>query len=531
MWSNDSRSKIKFTRLLLVVMFVTALSETTFAFDRCEAIFNNHDDLSRQIGETAVRQAPVKYYSLARSIKLVTKGHSETLIPFAGDQQGTKVVVFPPLFAKVMCNIALATFIVLEHEDQEGIFDQAAEAAAKCFDAGGSQKTCLVGFGDELAKQYRKAFAELPDEAQETAFSLYESALHQVAMHEYAHHFLDHFARIKTQKITRTDAEFEADLFAVLNGLQSADPVSAMYYFFGGVARIEHYTKKLATNDYESGSCRASNVDNITTFIGMIPISLLDAAYGGGYTFRRNSPSAIRSDAKKQFTGEPPDLKPGSCGRIAKVALGDAFKEQKQLYERMEKDLDFLFAKEKDLDVTRANRLLRDLSEMTKGFRYMDGVAAKSMALMLRNWGLKGRNLTPLIAQVDRLLDTSAVTDNFLSEDFGRLLQAQGLATLQERADLMAQSRMDRSFSVLERAVFYNPAQSESWINLAFIAFKRGDCAAAASFIDHAAATLSPAETERQQSTEFLARKVKEWSRDPERCRAEGAKFHPYPGL
>lgn len=519
---------MKSIRLLLVAIFVTVLSEAALAFDMNEPIFNDSNEFSRQISETAIRRAPVKYHPIARSIKLVTKGPRGRLIPFAAEQKGTKVVVFPPLFAEVMYKIALATFLSHEEDIQEGTFDQAAEAAAKCFDAGGSQETCLVGFANELAKRYRKAFAELPSDTQKTAFSLYKSALRQVVMHEYAHHFLDHFAKIKTQKITRIDAEFEADFFAVLNGVQAGEPATAMYYFFNGVAAIERHTQVLVTKDYESGWCRAGNVANISEFTGEV-IFLVDAAYGGGFSLLRNSPSAFRSIAKEKFAGAPPALLPGSCGLIAKVALSDAFEEQRQLFLRIEKDVDFLFAEEKEVDFARANRLLRDLSEMSKGFQYMDSIAAKSIALILSRWNLRGRRLTPLMAEVDHLLSAPEATGNFLSADFGSLLQAQGIAILYERTDLTAQLRMDRSFSLLERAVFYNPAQCIAWSNLAFIAFKQGDCATAARFADLASKTAS--EDDWRKKMDSFAIKMKELSLDPEAAREFSAKFHPYPGL
>jgi DNA-binding SARP family transcriptional activator len=148
---------------------------------------------------------------------------------------------------------------------------------------------------------------------------------------------------------------------------------------------------------------------------------------------------------------------------------------------------------------------------------------------MLRGWGLKGRGLTPLVNEVDRLVDEQTVTQHFLSEDFGRLLQAQGLATLQERVDMPPQSRLDRSFSLLKRAVTYNPAQTEAWMNLAMIAFKRGDCASASRFAEHSVETNT--EKADLEPAQFFATKMKEFSGDPEICRQNGAGFHPYTGL
>jgi tetratricopeptide (TPR) repeat protein len=161
----------------------------------------------------------------------------------------------------------------------------------------------------------------------------------------------------------------------------------------------------------------------------------------------------------------------------------------------------------------------------------MDGIAAKSMSMMLRSRGLEGRELTPLVGQVDRLLNTPAVADKFLSGDFGRLLQAQGLSILQERVDLTAKSRMDRSYALFQRAVFYNPDQHEAWMNLAMISFKRGDCAAAARFADRAVDTYADNKDSHRKSIEAVASSMKKLSLDPQACRTAAAEFHPYPGL
>jgi hypothetical protein len=224
-------------------------------------------------------------------------------------------------------------------------------------------------------------------------------------------------------------------------------------------------------------------------------------------------------------------MKPGSCGLVAKVALGDTFAELKRLSVRMAADAEMLFSKKAQFDNDRASGLVRDLAAMTESFRYADGVASKSIAMMLINWGLKGRGRTPLMGQVDRLLENKKVVANLQSGDYGRLLTSQALAILQERVDLPAQTRLDRSFPLLENAVYYNPLQTEAWMNLAFISFKRGDCAKAARYAENSAATHASKEKEAHEAAEFFARTMKNWSSNPAACKVEAAKFHPYQGL
>lgn len=515
------------SRLAAAVLVFAGLTQTAFAFDKCAASLALGDELGPLMSEQAVRRSPVKYHELARGIRVLTHAPGETVMPFATAQQGTRFVVMSPAFAKLACQLALAQYLAFETDDTG--MEQAARTAGRCLDQGGSQRKCLLAFGDEVARRYQGAWNALPEGHRSVAHGLYFAALYQIGMHEYAHHFLDHSARIRAKTLTRIDAEFEADLFAMTNGVQGAEPPSAMFYFFKGLSRVEEHTKQRPPPDYESGTCRAINVNNITAFFGVLPMLLVDAAYGGGFAVQRNSPADVRAEGKRMLGGAPPQLTDDSCDRITAVALGTAFAEMKQMYQRMDRDLEFLFDKSKPGDAARANRLLRDLSTMAATFQYMDGIAAKGVAALLRGWGIKGRKLTPLMAEVDRMLATSGASDDFLAEDMGRILQAQGLALLQERVDVPAATRLERANALLQRAVFYNPAQTEAWMNLAFVALERGDCAAAARYGERSLQTLTAQEP--REGTEFFVKTMKEAAGNRERCRAMGEQFAPYPGL
>jgi hypothetical protein len=521
---------MKIPVVLLHVFLTMTLAEAAFAVEGCDQAVNNAD-LGRELKALVMGRTPVKYFDVARSIELVTQPfNQESFVPFATEFQGRKIVVVPPEFALVVCKLALAEYLQIRNS-QKTLFDRAALKAANCLDGGGSIRTCFIGFSNDLASQYQRSFASMSATEQRFALSMYDAALMQIVMHEYGHHFLNHLARDKTQEKPRVDEEFEADLFAVLNGMESGEPAWAMVYVFGPLADIERRTTKLATKDYESSSCRASNVENIAAVTGIAPTVLVDAAFGGGSILRKDSPALFRSVGEKQFAGEAPGLKPGSCGRIAKVALGATFEELKRLYSRMETDVDLLFAAADGMDAPRTIRLLNDLSAMAGKFQYMETTAAKCISLIVRKWELGGRKVTPLLGSPDRLLNAPAVSGNFMSDDFGRMLQLQGLAVLQEGTGLALQTRLDQSYSILQRAVFYNPGQSEAWENLAFIAFERGDCVTAADFAEKSVATFTNKKKDQLEHARFLAGAMKKMSSDPKTCASEGAKFHPYPGL
>lgn len=506
---------------------LAGVAESVLAFDACNAIGDDAARLNREIRQGVIARSPARHHELSLRVRLVATGAGDSLIPFAGEQQGAPYVVLTPLFAKVACQIALARFLGIKGIQPDTIA-QVGSAAGRCLDVGGSQKACLTAFAGELARRYAKDFAALPVGEQRIAFDIYRSTLNQIVMHEYAHHFLDHFSRIAAQKLGRIDAEFEADLFAITNGAQFGEPVSALSYFFSTLAEVERSATKWSAPQYESAACRASNVESVTGYVGIVPMLLADAASGGGIYFSRNSPATTRALAGKEFGRAAPSLSPGSCNHIAQVALGSARQELQRLQQRLDKDLELLFSNQKIADADRASRLVHDLADLSKGFQYMGGFAAKSAALMLRQWGLKGRELAPLMAEIDRLIDTPGSSGNFLSEDLGRMLQAQGFAVLQERVDLAPPVRLDRSYALLQRAVDYNPAQSEAWMNLAIIAFKRGDCALASRFGERAVATHTGKSTD---DVKGFTDTMKQLVGNPDACRRHGAQFRPYPGF
>jgi len=258
---------------------------------------------------------------------------------------------------------------------------------------------------------------------------------------------------------------------------------------------------------------------------------LVNAAAGGQLRSEPSSPDTLRQAVQQHFGKAAPSLKAGSCARIATAALPETYAELKQLALRMQADADLLYASEKTLDNARATRLLDDLTAMASRFRHMDGVATKCIAYMLLNWGWKGRGRTPLMAAVDRMLDDPTVAGNLQGKDFGRIRSAQGLAVLQERTDLGYQVRLDRSYALLSDAVRYNPHLSEAWMNLAFISFKRGDCASAAGHADRAVQTHTPSSKEDAEATVFFARSMRGMATDAPACRSLAAAFKPYPGL
>jgi hypothetical protein len=504
------------TSTWLVLAFLLAAVDAR-AFEQCEQLTTSPSWLT-EVGEDVLARTPVKYYDLALRIRLLPTDASQVLSPQAIEVGGSMAVVVAPVFATVLCKVALSMYLAIDGKDPAAL-ETAALAAGRCFDNGGTQRACLVAFADSLAARYRQTFAALRQMEQNTAHGIASNTMTQVVLHEYAHHYFGHRRRIAAGTLAREDAEFEADFFAIMSGVQAGDAPSAMYYFFGAVAEIEANAKRLDTH-HESADCRARNVNNVTGAISIVPMVLLEVA-SGGRQHRLRDGRAAYTVASEELS--KPYVAKESCGKLAPATLRQTFQELRSLHARMAPDVEMLL-NIGAAEPGRVRALLRDLSVMSQGSVALKGLISKVVSLVVRMRGLTEGDLAPIVAAVDNV-----VAEDFLAGDFGRLLQMQGLAIVQDRVDLRYEVRMGQGRQLLERAVYFNPELSEAWMNLAFLRFKVGDCDGAADAAARSAATSST--DEQAKSSNQLAQVFSQWKGNPRACAAEGAGFHPYPGL
>jgi tetratricopeptide (TPR) repeat protein len=473
-------------------------------------------------------RTPLQHRPVATQLRFVARaGAGDPLFPFATRRERPDVVM-PQAFEPFLSSIATATFFQLQGTCAEAFDESLGEACSRLAD-GRPREEVLRGFAAALDRGFAPVFGALPEREKATVRSLCDAALRQVVMHECAHHYLGHFELLRQRQIARKDAEFEADLFAVLNGIEAGEPPSSMYYFFSALAAMEASTQGLGSAHYDSFTERRSNVEAIVACLGFECTLLTDAAFGGGFSLSGNSPDMLRSACDELLQRPEPDFDGAGQGRLAAAVLGEMHAELRSLLARLAADAPLLFSTDASFDPARAGALTRSLAEAARSFRHLHQIAAKCIALFLRRWGLRGRPLAPLADSVEMLADQAAVAGRFHCDDLGRIHQAIGLSILQERTDLAAAQRLDLARARLLQAVDLNPRQSEAWCNLAFVSFKQGRCDEAARFADLSLKTLT--EEGSRESAQFFADRMHEFAADEAACRARAAQFHPYPGM
>jgi hypothetical protein len=331
---------------------------------------------------------------------------------------------------------------------------------------------------------------------------------------------LRHFDRIGSGSLARIDAEFEADFYAVLNGVQIGENPGAMYYFFDVLADMEAQSEAMRSPDYESGECRARNINDITALFGVAPMLLVDFAAAEG-SFRNLTPEVELPKVARELAerGAPkPSAK--ACGRVSEIILREAHAELASLTALMAEYARLLPKRRGELAIEdpQAFTLVERLNEQARGFNHLKGIAAHVLSIIVGRVGLAGLQ-AKVARQLDAVVESNA--DEILSGDYGRFLKVKALHVLYD-TEGPAAPRIDAAKTLFESAVTFLPDASEAWMNLAMIAYARGDCRKAAELADKAARTASD-KASREQA-EWLRNEMRGMS-NPQRCAEAGASF------
>ena len=518
---------MNYLNIAFISIFFYCLSFDALAFESCNKVSVNPNKI---LDEIKLR-IPVKHYGMFKEIELITNATENIVIPFASTTNGgRKTIVVPYQFAKLACQLSLSTYIKIKEGRNLKGFEEAARDTSGCLSDKKTTGECIISYGNKLANLYERKYSNLSQRHQRVAYGLYLQAVYQIVMHEYAHHFLFHFERIGND-IERIDAEFEADFFAIFNGIQSGEVAISMYYFFYSMAKLERHTNILSTNKYESTSCRLNNITSISEFIGIKPALLLDATHGGKYRFKSNSPESLKSMAKEMLS-EGPTYDSSGCGKLSGDILKSSYKELKELVLRVSLDSEWLFEEHfrSKASYEALISLVRDLIRFTTEFKYMNTVAAKAASYLVRRMEIKGDKLTESSSEIEVLMNTKEFNENILSGDAGRLFQIQGLSVLQSGYGLNRDERIEKAQEHFELATFYNPYLSDSWMNLAFVRFMQGRCSEAKRLMMRSL-KASTSDDEHKKNLLIFAIKMGKLSSNRESCNSEGDNFRPYSGL
>ena len=474
--------------LFLMLAALAFLPLKARAFEKCDTIFADPMDLVNNLSDRGIYDGPVALFENALSIRIDTGEASTELIPYVDyDADRSGIIYYPAAFVPVLCRIVLGTYMLLENVKPK-VFAETARYAASCIDAGTPFDNCLQKFALDLESRYSNEFISLSQLKQHTAYDIHRAAVSQIGAHEFSHILLEHRRRIADGSLAPTDAEFEADFHAILNGVQIGEWPGAMAYFFIPMAEIERYSRRFVSYEHESFACRAKNVNAIVDTIGATPMLMLDAVDGGPNRLATGSLGELVDNVRTLEHSEPPAMNDAFCGRLSKVVLSEAHGELAHLASLVADYADLLYTSNPNtteglgLDTPKAFELITRLETESRDFTHLRNLAAQLMSRLIQRIGLAGGEHA-LADDLNRILQTAE--DYMLARDYGRLLKVEGLIELYwlgEPVDV----RLAKARGTFEESLKYSPELVESWLNLALIARAEKRCDESAELADRA---------------------------------------------
>lgn len=492
------------------------------AFEGCLAFDLEDGDFRARLAEQIVGRTPLEYHAASQPILLRTVAEGDAFLPSAVRGEHGRVVAIPRSFARVVCQIALGYYMLNEGVGEEA-YGRSLSATASCLDEGGSERDCLIRMGADLQSLYQDSFNRLSERHRRTAYTIAHDTLYLVLTHEYAHHLLGHLTQEPPGD--RTLTEFEADLFAVLTAVQNGRAGIALAYLFDPLKVVEAEAGLVDRRDGDNAACRAANAIGLEGAFSTHQVTLFRMASGSYGDVEAGHLPRLLAKIEEHFETWSAEAWTQPCDPALRSSLEDIYGEFRNLYQRVDRDRELLLTTVEDPDEARMEALVVDLFRMARTYEHLGTMAATVASLVVHNWGLRGYELGFLSDTLDEFLGDPVIGNRMTSGGYGRLLQSHALIIAQQRQDMEPRLRLERSYIGFQRAVFYNPALTESWMNLAFVAFKWGDCAEAAHFARRSVETANEPET-----SEVFLGLLERFAADAELCRQKAAEFHPYPG-
>lgn len=381
--------------VLPIPLLAAEMLRPAIAFEACEGKNANEELLSDAL-DMSRRNTPAIYRAVNRSISVELSNDEALPFPLARQKGEKRLIVVPDGFATLSCKFVHATFLNHERTNDPGLRQEAAHAA-QCLQHQFSLLSCLKAMANSLSSHYASQYESQKEKTKKLIIDMSRASLSDILMHEYAHHYLNHFARLRSGEISRQTAEFEADLFAVLQGVREHGYSTTMYYIFHPLDNISAFTKLLDSPEYESMTCRARNINAIAAFIGLDHYMLFAALANNMTGMTRQQ---FESYAAERFAGAPPLMPRGTCDKLSAQLLRQAYDEMKALYARFATDSDLLFGASNNgkENITKARALIADLRQFDATSTYNKGLGEDLISRLILLWGQKGRPITPLLS-------------------------------------------------------------------------------------------------------------------------------------
>jgi len=204
----------------------------------------------------------------------------------------------------------------------------------------------------------------------------------------------------------------------------------------------------------------------------------------------------LASDLPRQGARTP---SADTCGLLSATVLREAQAELTRLTVLVAKYADLLPERpgsvnasgrdtSSDLSGPEIVALVDGLQDASRNFTHIRGLATRVLSILITRVAFSESNADSQVSGWVEGVTRSSI-DDILAGDYGRILKNKALIALYSPPDRPYAERLADAQHLFEGSVKLLPAASESWMNLAFIAFVGGDCAKAGDLADKAVDT------------------------------------------
>ena len=220
------------------------------------------------------------------------------------------------------------------------VWDEPFSATQSCAEQGGSSRDCFRVFVSVAEEVFRRRSSELFNFLPvENSRILTVEAYYAVMMHELAHYFLRHEERVRSEEISRSKAEFEADTQGIFWALANGRTPESLSYFIFPIMVFDLAFGGVSSSHYDAPICRQGSIRSISRTVGRASDVIIHLSDG---SFRNPDASIALSfltETSPQFIG---DWQRENCQNTFENELGALSKEINALVAIFRNHIDLL---------------------------------------------------------------------------------------------------------------------------------------------------------------------------------------------
>lgn len=471
-------------KLALLAISIVWSVTAAHAADPCRDSIDLDYQASLQYQRWLSMSVPVSANDTVRDLEIETVNDPDSYGPEYRETGGRKVIFVPSGFRTLQCRVAVLTWIGNETPDDE-LLAKMQQGFGQCRQSSPAV-ACLARIVDQA---WPATLAKVTETQFGPVRGIADDAFKGILLHEAGHAVLRH-GDTSASNADGAKQEFDADIFAITQLSLTGRPGLALFYTFALPAALG--VDEAPT--YDSWVCRADNSvfvgSNFTSalVLGYFP---LDQTVAQKFRDARRALLAdLAAGRNESFFGG--GKRNPQCDARGLTSLQPIKTDFRALARFLDARVDTLPPQH---ETAAGLAFLNDLLAVPMTTPQGKAMHARLLSHYLRTYSLVARDDGYLSFM--QALIRPAISSNFVSRDFGRLLGAVGVDTYHAQPATGALTIDTKPLhAILDAAHQYNPEFSEAYLVHGLLYLREGACPQALSALRVGLATSTADDNE-----------------------------------